>query len=277
MLKYLACSFLLLLSTSPVFSGDAPEKLLRQTLKPVVKLVDNEGGHGTAFVVRSELVGEKYRNVAITCQHITAESSEFSVYVMSYDKNGKLMGFTRYPATVYAHSQEKDLAVVLFESKDRLEVAKLALFSYQLKFGEPVKRVGFAMADDPCFDDGKITGVYTRTPAMNKGLIRTSCCILPGDSGGPLFNKHNEVIGVAVRYRVPPAPFAPPIFSRSYYVPMSWFKTWDDGLNNALGFVYNRKEKMPVMAFATLRLKYYEPVGEQNAVFCPTHRLSTAE
>lgn len=271
MLKYFTFSFVLLLSlASPVFSGGNSEKLVSECFSPTI-MVMGQGRYGSGFVVRSELVGEKYRNAAVTCWHITEGEQVFFVRVMKYDSYGKLMGYTRYPATLYAKSEDKDLVVLLFESTDKIPVAKLAPFDCKLRLNEFVRKIGFAMADDPCMDEGRITSVFTRSPENLKGFIRANTEIIPGDSGGPLFNKRNQVIGVSVIFRI--SGFEA-IRNRSYYVPMSWFKTWDDGLNNALAFVYNRQEKMPVMAFTTLRLKYYEPVGEKkNAFLCPTRQL----
>jgi S1-C subfamily serine protease len=272
-MKTFLALILLLSFAAPVFSGGEPEKVVSQCLKPSVLVYTPEDqGYGTAFVVRSELVGNKYRNVAVSCYHNIEDNNVIKIVVMNYDKNGKLLGHTKVTGIEYLSEKKEDLTVLLFETTEKCEVVKLAPFDYQPKFGEWVKKIGFGLGDDATLEDGKITGVYSRQPTVFTGMIRTNMNIVPGDSGGPLFTSKNEVIGVNNSMRS----MGPHLYhNRSYFTPMSKFKTWDDKVNNALAFVYNRKEKMPVMAFSIMRMSQYEPVGEENAVLYRTHAGKT--
>lgn len=263
-MKTLFASILLFFCTASVFSADDSEKLIHRYLKPSVMVYTPEDeGYGTAFVVRSELVGNKYRNVAMSCYHTIEDNTVIKIVVMNYDKNGKLLGFTRVSAIEYLSQKKDDLTVLLFETTEKCEVVKLAPFNYEPKFGERVSKVGFGLGDDATFEEGRITGVYSRQPVVFNGMIRTNMDICGGDSGGALFTEKGEVIGVSNSMRS----MGPHLYhNRSYFTPMSKFKTWDDKVNNALAFVYNRKEKMPVMAFSIMRMSQFEPVGEKNAV-----------
>jgi S1-C subfamily serine protease len=103
------------------------------------------------------------------------------------------------------------------------------------------------LGDDARLDEGKITGVHSKVPVGFDGYIRTNIYTTFGDSGGPLFNKKNEVVGVthAVRGRQ-----GTPYFNHSYFSPISWVKTWDDSTNHLISFVYKPSEKLPTLALS---------------------------
>lgn len=246
--------FVLFSCSSPVFSGPKEEKLYEQCLKPTVCIhAPLEQSAGSAFIVRSEKIGGKYRNVAITAKHCTTFSS-YVVRVPVYDRSGRVLEYKIYPTFVYAGDEKKDLAVVLFESDEKMSCAELAL-DYPIEFGMSVFHIGFGLGDDARLDEGKVTGVNTTIPAAFDGLIRTNVYTIFGDSGGPLFNKQNKVIGVAHGLRL----FKGLVLSHhSYYTPISWLKTWDSSINNGISFVYNKQAKQPVMAYAMLKLQQYE-------------------
>lgn len=266
MLKYFVLSCLLSLSLiTPIFSDDRPEKLYDRCLKPTIEVVTpNDEGHGTAFVVRSELVGHQYRNVAITCWHVVEDDPYVVVKIPTYNKSGRCLKYTELQAHTFLSNQKIDVAVLIFESPDRIPVAQLGLDA-KLRFGDRVMKFGFGLGDDVRMDEGKITSVSILEPKEIAGELRTNCYLVPGDSGGPVFNSRQEVIGMTQSHRVGMGQY---FLNIHFAMPITHLKTWDKEVNNSLAFVYNRKEKMPVMAFSTLRLKQYD-TGEENEVFCP--------
>jgi S1-C subfamily serine protease len=250
------------LSSSVVFSQSPEEKLYEQCLQPTIRLIaPKERSVGTAFVVRSELHGNVYRNAAITAAHCTT-CSKYFVNIPSYDSKGKLLKYITVPAFIYAMEQDDDLAIVLFETEDKLATTEWD-FSHSLKYGEKVFHFGFGLGDDARLDDGKVTAVSSRN---YKNKIRTNVYTVGGDSGGPLFNQNNKVIGICQSVRCDAGILYHNI---SFYTPVQCLKSWDELTNNAFSFVYNSKAKMPRMAFIMLSLDQYE-IGVKNAnVCCP--------
>ena len=94
--------FVFVLFVSPVFSGPEEEKLRRECLKPTVCIWSPSGNTaGTAFVVRSERVGNKYHNVAITANHCMT-CDEYLINVPFYGDRGELLSQKDYLAYLYA-------------------------------------------------------------------------------------------------------------------------------------------------------------------------------
>lgn len=262
-MKLFLSTLFVLLFASVVFSGPKEEKLREQCLKPTVCLYSvKEHSVGTAFIVRSEKIGNKYHNVLVTANHC-AIYDKYLVRVPSYNSRGLLLGYKEYPTYVHSGDEEKDLAIVLFESEEKMPTVQLDI-DCDLEFGMKVFHIGFGLGDEARLDDGKITNLGTTTPPSLKDFIRTNVYTIFGDSGGPLFNEKNKVIGVAHGIRLAKGLIMP---QHSYYAPISWLKTWDIETNNSITFVYNRKAKLPVMAYTVLRLQQYEVGVKKNAEF----------
>ena len=81
-----------------------------------------------------------------------------------------------------------------------------------------------------------------------------------GDSGGPLFNKNLEVIGVCRAIRKNAEQVLP---NQSYFTDLKELKTWDKSIDYALESVYNHKIKMPVLPFVKLEMQKYKFLIEE--------------
>lgn len=246
-LIFLATLCVCILGLPSVVSSDEPDKTLHnKCLYPTVLIEAVDGGNlGTGTVVRSEKVGDVYHNVAITCAHVLGNPNGYVVSVGVYKNWSNLERYETYHCRIYRIDENKDLAVVLFKSGEQLPTAEID-FNVMLYIGSDIFRIGCGAGDEMRLDFGKITSVKTNMSSL-KDVYRMNIYTVPGDSGSAVFYKYKIVaITQAIRSsRVGGGNY--PCFGISYAIPISRLKTWNDELNNMLAFVYETKEKMPVM------------------------------
>src|SRR5262249_56160735 len=90
---------------------------------------------------------------------------------------------------VIGFDPHRDVAVI---KANNLRVKSLTLGnSENVQIGDKVIAIGSPLAIQNTLSDGLVSGV-------RNGLIQTSTPISPGSSGGPLFNTHRAVVGIAV-------------------------------------------------------------------------------
>jgi S1-C subfamily serine protease len=108
----------------------------------------------------------------------------------AYSANLHLQDGSTIPVRgVIGFDQSRDVAVVKANS-----VTTRALTigdSEKVQIGDRVIAIGSPLAIQNTMSDGLVSGI-------RNGLIQTSTPISPGSSGGPLFNTHGEVVGIAV-------------------------------------------------------------------------------
>ena len=110
----------------------------------------------------------------------------------------------RYPGTVVGYSVTNDIAVIQIKAKN-LKTVTLGNSS-TVKVGQKVTAVGNAggVGGTPSHAAGLVTAVNATITASDEsglseqlvGLIKTNANLQPGDSGGPLLNAANRVIGI---------------------------------------------------------------------------------
>lgn len=247
---------LLLVDTAQGFQ-DVP--LHTKCIYPTVAVLDS-GAKSVAsgFIVRSEKVGNVFRNVVITAQHAVDEGGPFVVRVVKYVNLGEQDSAKEYKSHVYAINQKHDLAICLFESEFAMPTVDLD-FAFKKHIGSKVHHVGFGLMDDARVDHGIITQTKTVNPEIFEGTIRTNAYAISGDSGGPLFHEGNKVIGVCQGIRIHNNQL---LTHQSYFTDISMLKKWKEKADNELGFVYTPEVKIPVLPFVKLRLqgsKYQMP------------------
>lgn len=251
-------TFLLLMLATRAF-GFQDVQLHTKCIHPTVAVLD-AGAKSVAsgFIVRSEKVGDQFRNVLVTAQHAVDEGGPYVVRVVKYANLGEQEIAKEYKAQVYATNQKHDLAICLFESDDQLPTVDMD-FGFRKYIGSKVHHVGFGLMDDARVDQGIITQTKTVHPEIFEGTIRTNAYAISGDSGGPLFNENNKVIGVCQGIRIHNNQL---LTHQSYFTDISMLKKWKEKADNELGFVYTPEVKIPVLPFVKLRLqgsKYQMP------------------
>lgn len=239
---------------------EVDKELHLKCLYPTVMVFDTSASvGGTGFIVRSEKYGEKYRNAIITAQHITEGTGPFYCRYVKYKDWSRVEKITQFPLVVFAENAANDLAVAFFESDEQLPIVKINL-DCKTYIGTKVLHCGFGMMDDARIDYGQITQPQTFSPTAYQNTIRTNIYSIMGDSGGPLFNKNLEVIGVCRAIRKNAEQVLP---NQSYFTDLKELKTWDKSIDYALESVYNHKIKMPVLPFVKLEMQKYKFLIEE--------------
>ncbi|HWT06944.1 MAG TPA: serine protease [Xanthomonadales bacterium] len=103
------------------------------------------------------------------------------------------------PAHVVARTGEADDLAIVDVSLRNQPVAKLGSVAH-IRPGTPIGVLGYPIPD--AFDDehlGRTVSLYTgRVASVRKGALEIDVPIIPGESGGPVFDVSNgEVIGIA--------------------------------------------------------------------------------
>lgn len=275
-MKYFLWAFIFILISTTLFSGEPDKKLHEMGLYPTIKLTfqacecsecmehpESAQAIGSGVIVRSEKsIGQffknKYVNTVITAAHnIKHFNPPLKIHVGKYKNWSELDDFDTYEAIVYAKNQELDIAVLLFVSDKKMNVAKLTA-DKKLYLGEKVIRFGFGMGDDIRFDEGKITGVKTILPKSMAGMARMNAHTIFGDSGGPVYDSEYDVIGITHAIRSTGMSL---LTEQSYFSPTHNIKVWNESTNNSLGFVYKSTEQSPNSSLFELWLSEHQIIG----------------
>lgn len=130
--------------------------------------------------------GAKTYVVVLTCEHIVRGSNEVAVVL-------PMRGKSEIPARILSLCKELDLALLGFEVDSKYDAFIQALplgDSDQLRQGQRLRAYGFPLGQKSL----KVTdGVYS---GYQNGFIMHSSPISPGNSGGPLFDEHHQVVGI---------------------------------------------------------------------------------
>jgi len=181
--------FFILVGTT--YAAEPDQELHYKCIYPIIR-IQNSSSFGTAFVIRSEKIGDCFHNVAITCQHVTEGKRSVTVKIPEYTNWSTFVKNLDTKAIVYFEDAKEDLAVVLFKTPHALYCCDFN-FDEPLYIGNNVEKTGFGEHNIVRHDWGKLTAVNLLLDASE--CYRFTCPVVPGDSGGPLFYK-NQVIGV---------------------------------------------------------------------------------
>jgi S1-C subfamily serine protease len=146
---------------------------------------------GTGMVLTSN--GE-----VLTNNHVVRDATKITVTVVSTGKS--------YAATVVGTDATDDVAVLQLTDASGLATIKTA-DSSTVKVGDAVTGVGNAggVGGTPSAAAGTVTGLNQTITASDDngsnpetltGMIETNAAIEAGDSGGPLYNSANQVVGI---------------------------------------------------------------------------------
>jgi len=146
--------------------------------------VDKSGGKatGTAFVVDP-------RGYLVTCAHVIEGAKDIHVIL-----NGE-----RFLCKVAAIHETEDLAILQIQKKD-LHVVPLGN-SDALELAEDVRVIGYPVSsllgNELKVTSGTVSGIHHNTENLSR-RIQVDASVNPGNSGGPVFDRHGNVIGIAV-------------------------------------------------------------------------------
>jgi S1-C subfamily serine protease len=156
-------------------------RVARKSLPSVVTVLSFDGdgkqlGTGSGFIVRED-------GLVVTCYHVIQNASAVEV-------GNKEIGSYRVKGAV-AVDREMDIAVLKITAKD-LPAAPLG-DSDRIKLGQGVVAIGNPKGLTGTISAGLISQIREEGDFT---LLQTSAPVYPGNSGGPLINKHGKVIGV---------------------------------------------------------------------------------
>jgi serine protease Do len=144
-------------------------------------------GLGSGVIVRKN--GNKV--YVLTNNHVAGEANEISV---------KLNDGRQYEAKLLGADSRRDLAVVVFETKDAVPVATLG-DSDKVRVGDWALALGNPLGFESTITFGIVSAIGRRSMAgMETGnftdYIQTDASINQGNSGGALVNSRGEVVGI---------------------------------------------------------------------------------
>ncbi len=141
-------------------------------------------GLGSGIIVRRI----KNKVYVLTNNHVVGDAKKISI---------KLYDQRQFKAKLVGRDERKDIALVMFETKEKIPVAKLG-DSSKLKVGDWVLAVGNPFGFESTVTAGIVSALGRRGgPGENiSDFIQTDAAINRGNSGGALVNLEGEVIGL---------------------------------------------------------------------------------
>ncbi|MBI4843067.1 MAG: trypsin-like peptidase domain-containing protein [Nitrospirae bacterium] len=172
---------LLLLAFIPALVFADAENIFKENSKAVVVIVtlDNNGDvtQGSGFIVRAD-------GAIVTNYHVISNATD--IKVKAGDKTLDVEGL------IYK-DEENDL-VILKAKGEKLPVVKTGNFE-KTNVGEKVYVISSPEGLENTISDGILSGI--RDIDEKRKVLQITAPVSAGSSGGPVFNKDGEVIGIA--------------------------------------------------------------------------------
>lgn len=154
-------------------------------------------GQGTGFYLKNIGLITNYHVIDYLVTEVLEKGLKFcqEFYLEYYSENNGVQ--TTFNARIHCYDKEKDIAILEPKYSDILEHGFTPCINASL--GDSIKLAGFPnheIGTDLRTDTGRI--IRTRNTSSNKHF-EISANIYAGNSGGPVLNNKNEVIGIAVR------------------------------------------------------------------------------
>lgn len=144
-------------------------------------------GLGTGIIINKD--GYIITNYHVIEQAIDSPGIGLSVWTYE-DKS-----MTEYYATIVGHDELSDIAVIKVELRDDFKYTPI-VWGTEPFFGDDIYIIGHPQGMVWTLSKGVVGNPkrYISTPWQR--LIQTDALIMPGNSGGPLFNLEGELIGI---------------------------------------------------------------------------------
>lgn len=129
--------------------------------------------------------------IIVTNAHIVDKAPQITISLQ--DKRS-------FPATVVGLVNDLDIALLKIEDPETLPYVTLA-DSNQIQLGDEIVTIGSSALMDQTVSGGRVIGLGVNRSLEKNGLrrtdlIQTTVNLYEGDSGGPLFNRKGELIGL---------------------------------------------------------------------------------
>lgn len=228
------------LSTEELFKLASPSVVLVE----VFNATGERYGTGSGFVAADGAI--------VTNYHVIRGAYSANVHLQD--------GSTMPVQGVFGFDPNRDVAVV---KASNVAAKPLTIGdSEKLQVGDKVIAIGSPLAIQNTLSDGLVSGI-------RNGLIQTSTPISPGSSGGPLFNTHGEVVGVAVAQVIGAQ-------NINFAVPINWAKGF---LHSSDITLLSDLAKQNTVVQAILESTISVPAGKRMAypIIVDHNRMATPE
>jgi len=181
-MRYFSVIIIAVLLFLPSVSFADAEKIFRENNKAVVVIIsyDSKGnpiGQGSGFVVRED-------GAIVTNYHVISNASD--IRIKAGDRMFKVNGFLHI-------DKENDAVMLKADAKGLLSV-KIGDIS-KINIGEKVYVISSPQGFENTISDGILSGL--REITSERKILQITAPVSEGSSGGPVFNKNGEVIGIA--------------------------------------------------------------------------------
>lgn len=222
------------------FSDNSPFKSLEALPKDMPS--PRSLGKGTGFLISKD-------GYVVTNDHVVNVGNKYVLV----DQDGNM-----FDATLVGTDKFTDLAVLKIDNPDAIKNRTILEFGKDPKVGHPVYIIGHPINMSFILSTGHVTSVDSRKQKFSK-FIQTDAVVNKGNSGGPMFNFDNQVIGVVTALVSPTGYY----IGYGYATPPSVATAIVDELVSK-GYIWR-----PVIGFSIL------DIVEQTARFIPdTHQDS---
>lgn len=168
----------------------APEPLQSDPARATVRImVDEPDSHaiGSGTVIQWDAQGA----VVLTCGHLFRDRTPKSIITVERFENGTPV---KYRAELIDYQiEDVDIGLLLFHPNQYVPVAQVAQHVENLAQGDPVYSMGCDHGQAPSRRDSQVTKLNRYLGSAN---IETAGAPVQGRSGGGLFNRRGELVGV---------------------------------------------------------------------------------
>jgi len=168
----------------------APEPLQSDPARATVRImVDEPDSHaiGSGTVIQCDAQGA----VVLTCGHLFRDRTPKSIITVERFENGTPV---KYRAELIDYQiEDVDIGLLLFHPNQYVPVAQVAQHVENLAQGDPVYSMGCDHGQAPSRRDSQVTKLNRYLGSAN---IETAGAPVQGRSGGGLFNRRGELVGV---------------------------------------------------------------------------------
>jgi S1-C subfamily serine protease len=166
------------------------QRLYDELLYPTVR-INTKDGIGSGVVISAT----DSTDWILTASHVVENYSAVTVTFYSYRRGAEVA--EEIQGSVLITDTNKDLALLRVLSVSAVKIAKLAPKDYTPFLFTPVYAVGCSLGLDPRPSSGIISAIHLSDLCVS--AVEVSAPILPGNSGGPVYDANNhEIIGIAV-------------------------------------------------------------------------------
>lgn len=152
------------------------------------QLLENEGnydyiGHGSGYLIPNS-------NIIFTNKHVINDADLIKVYFKNKDEE--------YTAKILMDDSDNDLAILRCPD---LEITKgdIINLNVSINLGDNLGVFGFPDIENLGYNIKYTEGIINSTVGYDKAnWIQMSAEIFPGSSGGPVFNKGGDLVGISV-------------------------------------------------------------------------------